>query len=634
MTSPTSALAELVSPCEGYAQWAATYNEDPNPVVALQRRMLRAILPDAHRKTVVDLGCGTGEVLSLWREQSPVRLIGIDVSPEMLQRAAGSAHSLIAADCCALPLADGTADLISCCLTLGYLPDLESFVTEVARIISSRGRVLISDLHPESAVRFGWRRGFTNRGETVNIKAHAYPISDVVRAFGYHGFQSELLLEVPFDNPELAVFAAAGRSQQFERFRDYPALYFLQLQRSDAPSAAGGPIVLSGARFALGATEAARGDLTITQRAISQVGIRSGDEIASLDLSGYLLLPGMINAHDHLEFALFPRLGRGRYQNSREWAEDIYRPEESPIREQLRVPKWVRLWWGGIRNLLCGVTTVCHHDPYEQEVFTEDFPVRVVQDVAWAHSLAFDAEVAAKSRESGFDVPFVIHAAEGIDHESSREVDRLFELGILNERSVIVHGNGLDADGLELLTKCGAALVWCPSSNVFLFAQTRSPDEIASLALTALGSDSPLTATGDLLDEVRFAGTLGASSEMLFQLVTRAANRLLRLKQGEGRICPGAVADLIAVRDRGASPADTVSGLSYRDIELVIKSGRVHLVSDAVKAGLPKAFSVGLELLRVDGVRRWVRAPIRELLELSREALGPETTMCGRSLAQ
>jgi hypothetical protein len=98
-------------------------------------------------------------------------------------------------------------------------------------------------------------------------------------------------------------------------------------------------------------------------------------------------MPGLINAHDHLEFNLFPQLGRGTYPNAAAWARDIYHPGRSPIREQLRVPKPVRLWWGALKNLLSGVTTVCHHNPYEREVFGVDFPVRVVRRFSWAHSL-------------------------------------------------------------------------------------------------------------------------------------------------------------------------------------------------------------------------------------------------------
>ena len=87
------------------------------------------------------------------------------------------------------------------------------------------------------------------------------------------------------------------------------------------------------------------------------------------------ILPGLINAHDHLHFALFPRLGAGPYPNATAWARDIYHPEREPIRSHLRVPKRLRLLWGGLRNLLSGVTTVGHHDPFDA-VFDEDVPGR------------------------------------------------------------------------------------------------------------------------------------------------------------------------------------------------------------------------------------------------------------------
>src|SRR3954469_21122726 len=122
-------------------------------------------------------------------------------------------------------------------------------------------------------------------------------------------------------------------------------------------------------------------------------------ENLDFDLSGYEILPGLINAHDHLEFALFPRLGRGPYLNSSDWARDIYRPHESPVADHLRVPKPVRLLWGGIRNLLAGATTVCHHNPYDT-VFDEDFPVRVIKRFGWAHSFAFESDVTGRFRDT------------------------------------------------------------------------------------------------------------------------------------------------------------------------------------------------------------------------------------------
>jgi cytosine/adenosine deaminase-related metal-dependent hydrolase len=137
-------------------------------------------------------------------------------------------------------------------------------------------------------------------------------------------------------------------------------------------------MTLTGARVARSATSAERIDLEIRHGRVQPRG-SSGCEEPELNLDDYLILPGLINCHDHLEFNLFPRLGRGPYPNSKAWADDIYHPDRSPLKEHLAVPKAVRLVWGGLKNLLSGVTTVAHHNPYDASVFDNRFPVRVVK---------------------------------------------------------------------------------------------------------------------------------------------------------------------------------------------------------------------------------------------------------------
>src|SRR6266567_8406320 len=149
---------------------------------------------------------------------------------------------------------------------------------------------------------------------------------------------------------------------------------------------------------------AAGGELRSAARQAKACPTKAGSD---LDLAGHLVMPGLINAHDHLEFNLFPQLGQGTYANAGEWARDIYHPDRSPIREHLRVAKPVRLWWGALKNLLSGVTTVCHHNPYEPEIFNADFPIRVVRRFAWAHSLEFEPDLAARYRKAPPNYPFL-----------------------------------------------------------------------------------------------------------------------------------------------------------------------------------------------------------------------------------
>src|SRR6185437_8899345 len=140
-------------------------------------------------------------------------------------------------------------------------------------------------------------------------------------------------------------------------------------------------MLIVNARVAASATESTRRAIEIRRsRMFLGNASRSGP---SLDLGGHLLLPGLINAHDHLEFNLYPRLGKRRYTNVREWAADIHKVDDSPVREHRRVPLSARLFWGGIKNLLAGVTTVSHHNPYQPRIFDSGFPVRVVRRFGW-----------------------------------------------------------------------------------------------------------------------------------------------------------------------------------------------------------------------------------------------------------
>ena len=228
---------------------------------------------------------------------------------------------------------------------------------------------------------------------------------------------------------------------------------------------------------------------------------------ADLDLTGLQILPGLINAHDHLHFALFPRLGSGPYANATDWAQDIYHPDRDPVRRHLLVPKHLRLIWGGLRNLAAGVTTVSHHDAYHP-VFDEDFPVRVIKEYGWAHSLAFTEDVRARFDATPPEAPFVIHLGEGTDASAAEEIFRLHELGALDRRTVLVHAVGLTREGWDLVRTTGASVIWCPRSNLFTLGRTLSREIIESGIPIALGTDSSLTTEGDLLDELDHIGDI------------------------------------------------------------------------------------------------------------------------------
>src|SRR5215207_4406969 len=56
-----------------------------------------------------------------------------------------------------------------------------------------------------------------------------------------------------------------------------------------------------------------------------------------VDLDGYTIFPGLINAHDHLELNHYPRSKfRDRYDNAHQWGEDVSAHLDKPPFRELR----------------------------------------------------------------------------------------------------------------------------------------------------------------------------------------------------------------------------------------------------------------------------------------------------------
>lgn len=273
------------------------------------------------------------------------------------------------------------------------------------------------------------------------------------------------------------------------------------------------PLHIKGAKIWNG-NEAIQRDLFIKN---GRIVVQKPNHAIEIDLDGYTLFPGLINAHDHLELNHYPRTKfREVYDNAHQWGEDVNARLSDELFKTLRsYPIWDRLFIGGLKNLLCGATTVIHHGPKYREMFRKDFPVRVLKNYGWSHSLHFDneADIIKSYKSTPKGVPWFIHLAEGTDDVAANEYRHLKELGCFDlNQTVIIHAvNWLQQDLDQHIGVRG--FVWCPTTNMYLLSQTMPEEFILrypDLNAIALGSDSRLTADGDFLDELNFAiGYLG-----------------------------------------------------------------------------------------------------------------------------
>jgi ubiquinone/menaquinone biosynthesis C-methylase UbiE len=133
---------------EGYEAWAPKY-DTPNPAIEGDTPVVRAILDAAPRGRALDAACGTGRFAEYLHGLGD-DVIGIDASPAMLDvaraKVPGAEFRIGTLD--ALPMDDGSIDVLVCGLALCHVAELQPVLHEFARVVRPGGWVVISDMHP------------------------------------------------------------------------------------------------------------------------------------------------------------------------------------------------------------------------------------------------------------------------------------------------------------------------------------------------------------------------------------------------------------------------------------------------------------------------------------------------------
>ncbi|MFL6450138.1 MAG: class I SAM-dependent methyltransferase [Bryobacteraceae bacterium] len=215
----------VLSPPAAYRLWAPSYDTDLNPLLALEERMVRHLLPHVHSRKVLDVGCGTGRSMARYGARGALAF-GLDSCPEMLAEARkkpGLGISLVVAEASHLPFADDVADVTLCSFSLSYFPDLHQSVNELARVTKPDGQIVISDLHPLAAAS-GWTRSFRVGSEKYDIDHSCHDDRELNSAFQNAGLQVVTQVESGFDEPERSLFAAAGKAHVYPALIGRPAV--------------------------------------------------------------------------------------------------------------------------------------------------------------------------------------------------------------------------------------------------------------------------------------------------------------------------------------------------------------------------------------------------------------------------
>lgn len=360
---------------------------------------------------------------------------------------------------------------------------------------------------------------------------------------------------------------------------------------------------------------------------------------ASVDVSGCVVMPGLVNTHTHLAMTMF-----------RGYADDVTLEEFLarivPREMEVLTPHNVELGTtvGAVESLLAGVTTALDMYFYEEagasgaaraglrlltgptflgeggpdgltfEQTLERAEAWLGEQPSWPPPVLAPHSVYTLSPEqvqqvsalaASYGAQLQIHAAESaaevnmvVGRHGRRPVELLGHLGVLEQvHTIIGHGVHLTDGERTMLAEAGGAVAHCPVSNAKLASGMADVVALQRAGVTVgLGTDGAATSNDlDLWTAMRFAGALpkllhqdptALPARDIVRLATIDGARALGIGAETGSLAVGKRADLVVVdtdRPHLAGVPDPYSLLAYAagrgDVRDVFVDGR-HVVED------------------------------------------------------
>jgi 5-methylthioadenosine/S-adenosylhomocysteine deaminase len=369
------------------------------------------------------------------------------------------------------------------------------------------------------------------------------------------------------------------------------------------------------------------------------------------DLSGHLVMPGLINLHTHLPMTLLRGVAEGL--DLRGFLECVW-AEESRIMGPLGTEIGARL--GAMEALLAGTTTALdmYFHPAAAHRGAVDTGIRHIigpvffsfpgpDGLSWSQRIAvlrdWPEQVAAIG---GPDVPLALmphapvtvgpeylrelaeyaaahgflvstHASENtgendetVDAYGQRPVALLRESGILDLKPVIAHAVRIDDEERRWIAEAGASVAHCPGSNLKLASGALDwPAKQAAGITVGLGTDGCASSNDlDMFSVMRLASNLArlsthdptvAPAAEVVRAATLGGAEALGMADRIGSIAVGKEADLIALS------LDVPHLVPLRDpyVALVYSAGRSDVKHvwvagvEVVRHGVPTTVDAG-----------------------------------------
>ena len=313
--------------------------------------------------------------------------------------------------------------------------------------------------------------------------------------------------------------------------------------------------------------------------------------------TGGAIYPGLIDLHNHPEYAIYPLLPITRaYKDRYEWRfyDEAYEQRIMSPQIVLADKNFFNLGmeigrYGEYKALVGGTTTLQGGRDY-QPYSTSECLVRNIETSKVGAKLAVskvdigrDAPEWAellKARNNGL---LVLHLAEGPSERMKDEYAAIKKSGLVGPELIAIHGVGLSEEQIAEMGANKVKLVWSPLSNFLLYGKTAKVSTAKKAGvLLSLAPDWAPSGSKSILGELKVADLVNKhelnslfTARELVDMVTRNPAQAIGWADRAGQIAPGFVADLLIVDDSHADANRNLIESIEENVRLVTVRGEL-----------------------------------------------------------
>jgi large repetitive protein len=323
-------------------------------------------------------------------------------------------------------------------------------------------------------------------------------------------------------------------------------------------------------------------------------------DAVDLDCPGSLVVPGLVNLHEHLNYSADPPLPPPTHPlvSRYEWQKD---PQLWPGQRVRKTVDPQELSLIELRHLLAGTTALAGRDAEEGLLRNLDEGAnKVVTNVTFPFGQQ-DADLPADCSASplvDYQQAVLVHVGEGLDKSSRNEIQCMIRnwqsFGGAKAPLTLVQAIATDDALAEAMASNHVGVVWSPVSNERLYGATAPVDMLRKAGVdVSLGSDWLASGSPSLKEEAQFVrlrskeGKWHVSDDSLLSMLTQNPAASIGQKGRIGDIAAGASADLFAVALAHADPRMAVTDFftsTAARTQWVMVQGRFKLMPVGLKS--------------------------------------------------